>query len=263
METLTLGPLTVRRVVKAGATGENHGDNRGGGEPRARTRESGKAPLVLVLAHGFGAPGDDLVGLADEIDVPPGTVMIFPEALLGLREVLGQPMFGDARAWWLIDFARLELAIARGEARDLSGEVPDGLAEARAAYSEMLDALAKEVPTDRLVLGGFSQGSMLSIDLALRQPEREISGLVILSGTMVAEHEWKPLMSERARRQPRMPVFQSHGRSDAILPFSIADRLRDSLSSAGFDVTFDPFAGPHTITPTTLKALNAWLRRLP
>jgi len=96
METLTLGPLTVRRVVKAGAISENHGDNRGGGQPRPRTRESGKPPLVLVLAHGFGAPGDDLVGLADEIDVPPGTVMIFPEALLGLREVLGQPMFGDA-----------------------------------------------------------------------------------------------------------------------------------------------------------------------
>jgi len=245
METKKLGPLTVRRVVKPGTTLENHGDKR--------------PPLVMVLCHGFGAPGDDLVGLADAIDAPPGTVMVFPEALHSLQDLVGQALYLDARAWWLIDFARLELAIARGELRDLSGEVPEGLADARAALGEMLDELAKEEPSSRLVLGGFSQGAMLSLDLALREPERRLAGLVLLSGTMIAEAEWTPLMAARSGT----PVFQSHGDGDAILPFAIAERLRDALQKGGLQVTFEPFVGPHTIPPRALGRLGEWIRALP
>lgn len=240
MEKLTLGPLDVRRLVKPG------------------TVDANKPPLTVVLLHGFGAPGDDLVGLAAGIDVPPGTVFLFPEALHALEDFISMPMSGSARAWWMIDIARLERAIARGEARDLAAEVPEGLAEARAAVSEMLDAHAKEHP-GRVVLGGFSQGAMLSLDLALHQPERELAGLVLLSGTILAEREWASRMS--ARRGTR--VFQSHGDSDPILPFAVAERLRDALVSAGLDVSFHPFAGPHTIPASVLLRLNGWLRALP
>ena len=61
----------------------------------------GHGPLVLLL-HGFGAPGDDLVSLADVLNVPTGTRFVFPEGPLSLS-------FGptDARAWWLIDMARI------------------------------------------------------------------------------------------------------------------------------------------------------------
>lgn len=241
METTKLGPLTVRRIVKPGATPGNDGEN--------------SAPLVMVLCHGFGAPGDDLVALAEAIDAPPGTVLLFPEALHSLQDLLAHPLYADARAWWLIDFARLERAIALGELRDLSGEVPEGLAEARDAFGEMLDALAKKERLDRLVLGGFSQGAMLTLDVALRRPELELAGLVLLSGTMIAEHEWTPLMP--ARRG--MPVFQSHGDSDPILPFAVAERLRDAMSKSGLEVTFEPFAGPHTIPPRALERLSTWL----
>lgn len=250
METKKLGPLTVRRLVKPGATRENHGDK--------------AAPQVIVLCHGFGAPGDDLVALADAIDVPPGTVFLFPQALHALQDLLGQALYADARCWWLIDFARLERAMApngSAELRDLSAEIPEGLADARAALSEMLDALEKEERPSRLVLGGFSQGAMLSLDLALREPERKLAGLVLLSGTMIAEHEWRPLMAAAGDR--RMPVFQSHGDSDPILPFAIAERLRDALTESGLDVTFEPFAGPHTIPPRALQRLSGWLRALP
>ena len=153
----------------------------------------------------------------------------------------------------------MERAIARGEIRDLSGDVPEGLAEARAAVNEMLDALEREYPGHRLVLGGFSQGAMLSLDVALRDGARRLSGLVLLSGTMIAEREWTPLMPRRRGT----PVFQSHGDSDVLLPFSIAERLRDALEAAELDVTFDAFAGGHTIPLGTLERLGAWLRGLP
>ncbi len=85
----------------------------------------GRGPLVLLL-HGFGAPGDDLVSLADDLTVPSGTRFVFPEGPLSLS-------FGpsDAHAWWLIDMARMAADQAAGRVRDLSNEIPKGLAPAR------------------------------------------------------------------------------------------------------------------------------------
>jgi phospholipase/carboxylesterase len=141
--------------------------------------------------------------------------------------------------------------------------VPEGLADARAAVVALLDALRDDPelapPGHRLVRGGFSQGAMLSLDVALRQPDRSLAGIVLLSGTLLAEEEWLPRIG--ARRG--LPVFQSHGTEDALLPFGIAERLRDALQAGGLDVTFERFVGPHTIPHGTLTRLGAWLRALP
>ena len=214
--------------------------------------------MTLVLLHGFGAPGDDLAGLAELIPVPPGTTLVFPEALHDLADLAG-PMYRGARAWWMIDFARLEVAILTGAARDLLNEVPEGLTEARASIVEFLDALEKQegISLDRLVLGGFSQGAMLSMDVALHT-DRELAGLVLLSGSYIAEREWKPRMPTRKGT----PVFQSHGTQDPILPFAIAEKLRDTLGEEGLDVTFDRFEGGHGIPPSTMKRLGQWLSAL-
>ena len=62
----------------------------------------GDGPAVVLL-HGFGAPGEDLVPLARMLDAPPGTRFVFP---VGPIE-LGLP-FSEARAWWMIDISRFE-----------------------------------------------------------------------------------------------------------------------------------------------------------
>jgi phospholipase/carboxylesterase len=242
MESLTLGRLKVRMVRSRGTPPE------GASSP----------PLVVVLAHGFGAAGDDLVGLADALEVPPGTVLVFPEALHSLRQFVGR-LSGDARAWWMIDMPALERAIGGGPPRNLTKEAPVGLEEAREAFVGMLAALGEIVPLDRLVLGGFSQGSMLALDVALRDPRRMLAGLVLLSTTFLAENEWTPLLVGLRGRS----VFQSHGTTDQVLPYSIAERLTGALTEAGVDVAFEAFAGGHTIPFEVLSRLGAWLRALP
>src|SRR5689334_9316418 len=121
-------------------------------------REGGGNGPVVVLLHGFGAPGDDLLALWRVIQAPAGTRFVFPAAPLELNLGYGPPSM--SRAWWLIDMAKLERAITRGEMRDLTRDVPEGLAEARAAVSAMLDDVEKKLGADpaRIVLGGFSQG---------------------------------------------------------------------------------------------------------
>jgi phospholipase/carboxylesterase len=60
----------------------------------------------------------------------------------------------------------------------------------------------------------------------------------------------------------RTPVFQSHGTADPILPFAVAEKLRDALATAGLPVTFDRFEGGHGIPPSTMKKLGDWLDKL-
>ena len=208
---------------------------------------------VVVLLHGYGASGDDLVPLAREVEAGP-LRWVFPAAPLALASG-----YGDGRAWWEIDLAALEAALSAGVARDRSTEVPPGLASARAQVFALLDALPDALGPRavRPVLGGFSQGAMLACDVALRSP-RALAGLALLSGTLLAAHEWTPLMP--ARRG--LDVFVSHGTHDPLLPFDQAERLCAELRAAGVAIDWAPFSGAHEIPPLVLARLEAFLARV-
>jgi phospholipase/carboxylesterase len=72
---------------------------------------------------------------------------------------------------------------------------------------------------------------------------------VILSGTLIAEAEWRA----RAPARKGLRVFQSHGRRDPILPYDNAERLRGLLQDAGLEVDFLAFEGEHTIPMDALS----------
>ena len=210
----------------------------------------GRGPLVLLL-HGFGAPGNDLVPLADALNVPVGTRFVFPEGPLSLS-------FGprDARAWWLIDMARIAADQAAGRVRDLSQDIPKGLAPAREAMLVFLKEVERKLGADprKTILGGFSQGAMLSCD-ALLHSDRPYAGLVQLSGNVLAQPLWGPLMAKRKG----LPVFQSHGTQDEILPYVGAERLRDALIHAGLSVEWQSFRGGHEIPRSVLQRLGPFI----
>lgn len=210
----------------------------------------GNGPLVVLL-HGFGAPGDDLVPLSEYLDAPAGTRFLFPEAPISI------PMgFGDSRAWWMIDMARIQADRAAGKIRDISNEIPRGLSEARERMTVLLDEMQKKLGADpkRTVLGGFSQGAMLSCD-ALLHSAQPYAGLVQLSGTLVAKQEWSPLLAKRKG----LPVFQSHGTQDQILAYVMAERLRDEFAQAGTKIEWHPFRGGHEIPGPVLRQLGVFL----
>lgn len=234
MKEMTLGGLKTR--LTGGA------DEDGGGD----------GPLVILL-HGFGAPGDDLVALAEAIDAPAGTRWLFPEGPLPLSLDLG-----DSRAWWIIDFARIQADRAAGRIRDLSIETPQGLALARTRLLAFLDELPRHLPIDykKTVIGGFSQGAMLTCDAVL-QTSYPFAGLVQLSGNLLAQAVWGPLMPTRKG----LSVFQSHGTQDDILPHIGAERLRDALTQSGLVVEWHSFRGGHEIPYAVLRSLSKFLKQ--
>jgi len=240
-----LGELTT--VIVEMATGEPNA-----ARPERVEASSPRPPLTVVLCHGFGAPATDLVDLAFELEAPAGTRFVFPAAPLPV------PMLGpDARAWWPVDLASLDAAVASGRLDELCASDPPGIADARAALTRTLEAARERygVGDESLLVGGFSQGAILSADVAFRTA-LPLGGLVILSGMLFAREAWRAGM--RQRRGLR--VVQSHGTADPILPFPGAERLRDELRSAGLDLTWVTFPGGHGIGPGALEAVAELLR---
>jgi phospholipase/carboxylesterase len=217
--------------------------------------EGASPELAVVLCHGFGAPATDLVPLAQELvelkpELGAKVRFVFPAAPLSLS-AMGMPY---ARAWFHLP---QELLMGRERNWDqYAVSTPEGLVQARRALMSLLSALsaATKLPYGRIVLGGFSQGGMVSTDVALRLEEAP-AGLCILSGTLICQDDWK----QRAEKRQGLPVLQSHGRYDDILAFPQAERLHKLLTEAGLSVEFIPFHGPHTIAPETLERMAEFL----
>jgi phospholipase/carboxylesterase len=159
----------------------------------------------------------------------------------------------------MLDMARIHADRAAGRIRDMSGELPPGLVSARERVGALLDEVHRKLNADpaATILGGFSQGAMLSCD-ALLHSDRPYAGLIQLSGTLLAKREWVPLLSKRKT----MPVFQSHGTHDEILSYVMAERLHDEFVRAGLKVEWVPFRGGHEIPAPVLHRLGAFVTKI-
>ena len=197
---------------------------------------------VVILCHGFGAPPTDLVPIAAEFISLGGAmadvVYVFPAAPIEL-----DPLF-DSRAWWHIDMEKLQQLMMAGETREMKGESPEFLPERRASIIKVIDDCREtySLPSSKIILGGFSQGSMLSTDVALHY-EQLLGGLIVWSGSLINEATW----TRQAKEQSSLTVVQSHGRLDPILPMTGAEDLRSMLQETGHTVRFCEFAGQHSI----------------
>ena len=219
-----------------------------------------RPPLLVVFCHGYGASGEDLVPFVPELlEREPRLAPVrfaFPAGPLSL----GQAAWGDARAWWPIDWMKMSTLSRSPEGRtQLRDDVPEGMASARRKLQGCVEALlaGTGLSPERVVLGGFSQGAMLATDLALSWEQRP-AALVALSSVLLAAEKWRALAPRRAG----LPVIQSHGRQDPILPYSEGEALRDFLTAAGLAVEFIPFDGPHTVHPDALDRVARLLGSL-
>jgi len=204
---------------------------------------------VIVFFHGYGADAFDLAPMAGELGLRAQARWIFPQ---GPKTVdIGGGFSG--RAWFGIDMAAHQRAAMTGEPVSYSDIRPPGATEARDKAMAFLKALG--IPPGQLILGGFSQGSMLAVDLAFHLPENPLA-LVILSGTLAD----KKSLVQLAPRRKGLPFFQSHGEHDPILPFIGAEALKQELENAGWDSHWSGFPGGHEIPPRVLRDLTSFLK---
>jgi phospholipase/carboxylesterase len=197
---------------------------------------------AVVLLHGWGAPADDLVPLAQAL-ARPKTRFFLPAGPL--------PHAGGGRAWWHLDDDRP--AHAHADEPPTTKPHP-AVHAARAGIQSLLNDIRARHRPERLVLGGFSQGGMLSIHVAAAAAPA-VDRVFVLSGALLAD----TLVALRVPGAPRPPVFVSHGRQDGMLRFAAGERLHEILSRHGFPVTWRPFDGDHEIPPAIVRELAAFL----
>jgi phospholipase/carboxylesterase len=214
--------------------------------PRLAVVEVGAAArgdAAGILLHGWGAPGDDLVLLGREL-ARPNTTLFVPAAPLAE---------GSGRAWWHFD-PNAPRAYAQSDQAPPDYRPLPAVATARAAVRTLLDDVRQRLAPRRLALAGFSQGAMLSLDVAL-QCAAGVDRVAVLSGALLLDS--LPALLASCTARPR--VLVTHGRFDSIVPFRNAERAVAILEQHGLHVDFRPFDGQHAIPPEVRNALPEFL----
>jgi phospholipase/carboxylesterase len=207
-------------------------------------REDETGGTAMVLLHGWGARGDDLVSLARRL-AGPGTRFFMPAGPL--------TEMGGGRSFWHLDTSDRP-AYARNEEPDPGYQPHPPVVLARTAVQTILRTIKARYAPEKLIVGGFSQGAMLSLDIALTGAPA-VDRAAILSGALLEDS----LDGLKAPRASRARIFLSHGRQDPRLPFAGAERTKELLERHGFAVTFYPFEGGHQIPAEVVEALRTFL----
>ena len=204
-----------------------------------------EAKAAVIVLHGLGADGTDFLSFADEMRLAAvGPVRwVFPRAPERAVTINnGHRM----RAWY--DILGADLVRREDEA---------GVRESIALVHGLIDReVARGVPAKRIVLGGFSQGSAITLGAGLRYGQR-LAGLVGLSGYLpladrtAAEHHVANQLT---------PVFLGHGRNDGIVPLARGSAARDLLQQWGQPVEWHDYPMEHSVSMEEVQHLQRWLQ---
>jgi len=212
------------------------------GAPLSSITRGGAGPPTLVLLHGYGSRAEDWLQFEDEWRLPAGTRRVYPQA-----PWRGLP---SHRGWWWLHLESYVTTATR--LPDMTKSNPGGL---KASARLVRDLIKNERAP--LILGGFSQGAMVSAEIAF-QTDQQLDGLILISGTTVNEESW----AEHFAGRRHLPIFIAHGRRDPVLSFAIMERFQKRLKDLGLDVTWYPFDGAHEIPADVVHQINEFVGRV-
>ncbi len=190
---------------------------------------------ALVLLHGRGTNEHDLRPLLEVLDPERRLLGVTPRAPLTL------PPGGSH--WYISS------GIPRPD--------PATFHQTLELVSGWLEALLAEhgLDHDRLVLGGFSQGTVMSYALGLGKGRRRPRGLIALSGFMPEVPDFELDLTNLGG----YPVALGHGTYDPVIPVDWGEQARDRLVEAGAAVTWRESPMPHAVDPDYLGELAGWI----
>jgi phospholipase/carboxylesterase len=207
--------------------------------PVAAPAAGGPAQQLVVLLHGYGADGNDLIDLAPHwAGLLPHAAFVSPHAPFPCEAApYGRQWFGF-------------------EGRD-NAAIYAGVLAAAGMLDRFLDQALKHfaVPASRMALVGFSQGTMMALHVAPRR-EAAVGGIVGYSGRLIAP----PQLAGEIRSRP--PVLLVHGDADPVVPFASMAEAAAALTALRVPVTTERRPGlPHAIDPTGLAKGGEFLAR--
>ncbi len=199
-----------------------------------RAAKSGNGKYLVVFVHGYGADGNDLIGLADPLaEHLPDVVFHAPNAP---QRCTGNPMgFQWFPIPWLDGSSEVEAA--------------EGMAAAATLLNDWLDETMKSEGVDaaHTLLVGFSQGTMMALHIGPRRAE-PLAGIVGFSGRLMAP---ETLEDEAVSH---LPILLIHGDADEVVPPQSLPEAADALTKVGYEVYTHISKGTgHEIAPDGLQ----------
>ena len=198
----------------------------------------------ILWLHGLGADGHDFAPIVPELVAAhwPAVRFVFPHA--PVRPVTvngGMPM----RAWY--DIASFDLGARQDEA---------GIRASVAAVEALIAREhARGVPSERIVLAGFSQGGAIALSAGLRHAQ-PLAGIVALSTYLpIAD----TVAAERSAANAAVPIFQAHGSLDPVVIPPRGSASRDLLQGLGYRVDWHSYLMAHAVCPQEIADLRDWL----
>jgi len=175
----------------------------------------------VVFLHGRGTIGKDLMPLADEFSLP-SPRWIFPDAPLPFLEDF------DGRMWF--------------------ASPPDqhsGIRKSRMLLFDLLNHLIEkgQISARKIVLMGFSQGAVVSLDVGLRFPKL-LAGLVAMSGFLSSP---EAIPTEKSPASAKMPILLVHGSADAVVNVNGSRQALDTLRKEGYTVDLKEYPMGHQV----------------
>ena len=207
--------------------------------PRRDTQTAGgerTARPMLVLLHGVGGNERDLLELAPSLD----------ERLLIVSARAPNTRTPGSYAWYEVQFTPDGPVYDPAHAEEARTILIDFLGEAAEAYG---------ADPRRVILGGFSQGAIMSGAVGLSRPDL-VAGVAMMSGRVLPEVRSIIAPPDELEGKPFLVV---HGTQDQVLPIEYGREVRDLLQSLPVDLTYNEYPMPHTVGERSLRDVAAWL----
>jgi len=187
-----------------------------------------KPEFIFVLLHGWGANYHDLTALTSMLNLP-SCLYLFPNAPYPHYQVSG------GRSWYALENDN------------------EGIEASLDQLYQWLLSLedTTEIPLSKTIIGGFSQGGAMSLDVGLQLP---VAGVVSLSGYL----HFQPT----AERNPFPPTFISHGILDTVVPIKTAQETKQKLEAVGVNVEYHEFNIAHEIIPAQMHLLRDFVLKI-
>ena len=208
-----------------------------------RPAASGQADSLVIFLHGYGADGNDLLGLADPL------APHLPNTLFAAPDAPERSAMNPAGYQWF------PIPWIDGSSEEVAAE---GMARAIVDLNAFLDQIMQDqgIPAERTVLVGFSQGTMISLHIAPRRAPA-FAGVVGFSGRLLDPEQLEDEIISRP------PVLLIHGDQDDVVPPQSLPQAAEALQAAAINVYAHVMRGTaHGIAPDGLSVALAFIRQV-
>ncbi|GAA0207398.1 phospholipase/carboxylesterase [Kangiella japonica] len=213
--------------------------------PCVTVNPSSEHKATVIWLHGLGADGHDFEPIVPELKLPAelGVKFIFPHApVMPVTINAGYEM----RAWY--DIRDTDLA---------NREDKEGVRQSAALIEKFIDVeIESGIPSNKIILAGFSQGGAIALHLATRT-QHKLAGIVALSTYLTMPEE---LASEKSSANLDTPIFMAHGSQDPVVPMQRGQFSAKTLQDNGFKVSWQDYPMAHAVCLEEIQALGSYFK---